>query len=101
MWTHLRSAAEGSQRQTRAGFAIIRGIRENLGVDLAAYPSHGVNPRIPHSNASRTASTAGPKALLFGRLRQGEENHLFAPWPSRRARWPAVNASRAHGVNKH
>src|SRR5262245_38945755 len=46
-----------------------------------------------------TAAAAGPKSGTLGCRRLAEKDHLVAPWPARRAGWPAENTGRAHSVH--
>ena len=52
--------------------------------------------RITRGGLLRPTPTARTEARALRRLRQGEEHHLRAPRPSRRARRATVDARRAH-----
>jgi len=82
-----------AQRGERDWFTLIL-------LDYSAHLARHLNLRIDDPRIARMAATASAKACLLGGFRQLKEAHLFAAWPARRARWPAINPGRANGEHK-
>jgi hypothetical protein len=96
MRAQSRKRSQPRQRQRRFITAAIR----QRSFNMTANSRHIRRMRIGRHRFLRAAPAARTKSLTLSLLRRAEKFHLRAPRLSRRARWPAINARRAHGVNK-